>query len=151
MSQINREHAFTHEDWMRVVNAGFAVVDATAEEDDPRYEPALKALREVLMQLRAVYGDHPVLIETLADFEDDLWAKVALYDHALDRASQLKLPSHRIRLSLARSLIEECGQPARAIKQLHACSADLERYGDADERKEYAELLSLCRDMCGDL
>jgi hypothetical protein len=136
-----RECPFTGREWQSVVNAGFGLVDATARENDPRYRPALRQMRRVIARLRAKYGRHPVLLETLADFEDDVAKRLRLYREAIDRATRLTFPTFSIRASLASLLLDEGRSAREARDQLEACAKEVRRRDDSYERKEHAQLL----------
>jgi hypothetical protein len=108
-------------------------------------DPVLRAsllvgLLDVLAELRARHGDHPVLLEAQADFTDDDGERVALYRRAVRVALTHGLPTLSIRLSLARVLLG-AGQPAAARVELRACAGEA-HLGDEAERSEWAELLA---------
>ena len=94
--------------------------------------------------LRAKYGEHPVLLETAADFTEDASEQVALYERAKRAAITGRLPTCSIRIALARVLVEELNQPARASQELLDCQAELADYADEAERQEWSELWKAC-------
>jgi hypothetical protein len=59
---------FSDAEWDAVVAMSRAVVNATLAEDRVLAASALVELQGVLADLRARYGDHPILAETEADF-----------------------------------------------------------------------------------
>ena len=132
------------EEWEQVIEAGFALVNATAHEHDPRYPEALEAMRSLIADLRARYGEHPILIETLADFEDGPDRRIELYGLAIERATALGRPTASIRMSLAKTLVEYCGKKEEALVQLRACADEVMRNGDEHDKNEHAELVSEC-------
>ncbi|MBN9522744.1 hypothetical protein J0H58_30205 [bacterium] len=118
---------------MPVVNAGLA--------DDPALRASyLIGLRDVLAGLRARYGDHPVLLETEADFAEDTEERVALYRRAAGIAERHGLPTLGIQLSLARVLLD-AGESGAALAELRACEGELGE-GDDSARAEWAQLVA---------
>jgi hypothetical protein len=95
----------------------------------------------VLRELQAQHGDHPVLMETEADFTEDDGERVALYRRAAGTAAGCGLPTLSIRLSLARVLLE-LGQLEEATVELSACEGELPD-GDESERASWSELAAM--------
>lgn len=130
---------FTKAEWADVGDAALPVVNAGLAEDAVLRASHLIGLLDVLDGLRAKHGDHPVLLETEADFikEDD--ERLTLYRRAVSVAEANDIQTLSIRLSLAQLLID-MGEPAAARSELLACEAELSVVGDASDRTEWAEL-----------
>jgi hypothetical protein len=62
---------FTQADWQPVQDASAALVNATLAEDAVLQASQFAELEAVLKELRERYGDHPILLETEANFLDD--------------------------------------------------------------------------------
>jgi hypothetical protein len=134
---------FTDAEWASVKDTALPVVNATLAKDAALHASRLIELRELLAGLRARYGNHPVLLETEADFADDDDERVELYRRAADTAKEHGLSTLSIQLSLAQVLLD-LGKPAAAWDALRACEGEL---GDADEsdRTWHAELMAKSR------
>jgi hypothetical protein len=119
------EFPFTDSDWLDIQDAARGIVEA-AHADDPEERAAQFArLQSILNRLRGWYGEHPILLETEADFMPDAAAAVDLYRRAEQLAVDHHLPALSARLSLARLLVEELDRPAEAREVLAACQTDL--------------------------
>lgn len=130
---------FTEAEWASVEEAALPVVNATLADDPVLRASHLIELLDVLASLRARHGDHPVLLETQADFAEDDVERVALYRRAAGIAAAHRLPTLGIRLSLARVYLDT-GDPGAALAELLACKGELGE-GDESERASWAELV----------
>lgn len=133
------EFPFSREDWDRVRDSSLGLVNATMPEREELHRVRLFA---VLDELEAVYGEHPVLTETRADFSDLDEESIRLYRRAIDLAEANDLPTCSIRLSLASALLD-AGDAAAAVVQLEACEGE----GDHWDRDQWAEYMARVRAM----
>ena len=131
---------FTEAEWAAVGEAALPVVNATLADDAVLRVSHLVKLLDVLARLRARHGDHPVLLETEADFAEDDAERLTLYQRAVSTAVAHGLPTLSIRLSLA-GLLLEMGQRGAARDELLACEGELWD-GDDSERASWAELVA---------
>jgi hypothetical protein len=131
---------FTEAEWAAVGDAVLPVVNAELADDPIVRASHLVGLLEVLAGLRARYGDHPVLLETEADFAGDDSERVTLYRRAASIAAAHGLATLSIRLSLARVLLD-LGKPEAALAELLACEGELGE-NDESERTSWAELVA---------
>lgn len=132
---------FTDEEWEPVENAALALVNAGSAEDEALQTSVRVEILELLADLRARHGDHPFLLELIADYtEDDDAGRFALYKQALDIAVANELPTFSISLSFARLLLD-LGKPALAREKLLACEESLLGRSER-EQKEWSELLT---------
>lgn len=132
---------FTDEEWEPVEDAALALVDAIAADDDVLGASLRSELLDLLDHLRTQHGDHPFLLELIADYtEEDDAGRAALYRRALAIAVANDLPTFTIRLSFARLLLET-GQPALARKELLACEPSLPGRSES-EQQDWSELLA---------
>ncbi len=140
------EFPFTESEWEAVSDATLSVVNAVLADDATLRASLYISLLDVLNGLRVRYGDHPVLLETEADFADDDGERVDLYRRAADLATTHELPTLSIRLSLARTLAD-LGRATEAAAELSACSDELPDGDDADRASgsELAAIVMLCR------
>jgi hypothetical protein len=135
---------FTATEWQGVEEASHRVLNATLSDDSILRASAFEGLLAVLDGLRSRYGDHPILLETEADFLEDPLQRVLVYRSALERATSAALPTLSIRLSLACVLLESFHDTEQAARELMACKSEVE---DADEhdRNAWMELVRECR------
>lgn len=136
---------FGVEDWTAVSEAARHVVNATFAEDEILRASKLIDLLEVLDDLQAKYGTHPILLETEADFINDDNERVSLYLQAIELATTHNLPTLSIRLSLA-GLLVDLERFAEANTQLLACENELSDV-DESERKAWEELSSIVQKL----
>ena len=129
---------FTRSEWKSVSDASFPILNATLSNDTAVRDSYFIELQEVLATLRVRYGDHPVLLETEADFSDDDSERLSLYQRAVALAEENQLPTLSIRLSLIRLLIDG-GNHASALQELGACEVEVAR-ADSDEASDWARL-----------
>ncbi len=136
---------FKQEEWRKVQEASHDVMSATLADDPILRQSSMMELERILNDLQSRYGDHPILRETLADFHEDAKSQVALYRSALEVAQRNQLPTLSIRMSLARVLLEDCGEHGAAAQELTACQNELKEHGDEADLREWSQLLSRCR------
>lgn len=138
------EFPFSEQEWERVRNATNAVMVATLADDTVLRQSLICELDGILEALRIRYGDHPVLLETAADFRDLPTNQVELYRAALKLAEQNQLPTRSIRISLARVLLEDFDEASAAAAELMACEREMRTDADASELAEWSKLLGQC-------
>jgi hypothetical protein len=131
---------FTEQDWAAVSSAAIAVAQAGLADDDVLRQSALLDLEELITSLSGKYGEHPVLLETLADFESDPERQVTLYRRALQQAERFGLPTVTIRLALARVLLEELQNPVEAGEVLMDGESELAGHEDAGDIESWSSL-----------
>lgn len=134
---------FTDDEWDAVQRAALPLVNATFAEDDVLRASRFSELKEVLGELRSRHGDHPVLLETEADFTEEDAKREAMYRKAINIATEHELPTLTIRLSLARVLLD-AGEPRAALAELSACERELVQ-GDESDRISWEELAAAAR------
>jgi hypothetical protein len=137
---------FKQADWQRVDDVSTDVTNAALADDAVLRASQFAELVAVLEELRERYGDHPILLETEADFLDEPSLRVDLYRSAIRLAEQNALPTFTIRIALARVLLDEFADPKQAEKELAACHSELSRYADEYEKNEWCELMSKCEE-----
>ena len=139
-------HPLTRDEFDLVSELAFAIAESTGAGDAERHQDAVRLMREWIAALRGKYGEHPVLLETLADFEDDVAVQIPLYADACERAVSLGLPTVSIRLALAGVLLDGRGDVEGASAQLEAGERELAGEGaDSDQREDLEELRARCR------
>ncbi len=134
---------FSEAEWAAVSEAALPVVNAGLAEDSVLRASHLIGLLDVLAALRARHGDHPILLETEADFAEDDAERVALYRRAVYAAETHGIQTLTIRLSLSMVLLD-MGQWKAARDELRACEHELPQ-GDDSDRKSWAELVAESR------
>jgi hypothetical protein len=139
------EFPFSPDDWQRVTDAGNAIISALFMNDEALHTSRIAELQAVLDELRQTYGEHPVLLETEADFLNDVEEQIALYQHARQMAMFERLPTYTIRMSLAKLYLLELGAPGRAGIELLACQEEVAARADEGERAEWQQLWDASR------
>src|SRR5262249_3140678 len=97
-------------------------------------------LLDVLANLRARHGDHPVLLETEADFTENDEVRIHLYRRAARTAAEHGLPTLSIRLSLAQTLLD-LNRPVEAREELTACREELTG-ADESDRESWSGIMA---------
>jgi hypothetical protein len=134
---------FTDAEWEPVEDAALAIVNAGSAGDDVLGASLRAEMHGLLADLRARHGDHPFLLELVADYtEDDDPGREALYRRALGIAAAHGLPTFTIRLALARLLLE-ASEPASALAELRAAEGSVPHRQES-EQAEWAELVAEC-------
>lgn len=123
----------TQEEWSVLYEACSAHANAVLMEDDVLAASLLPEVMRIIQNLKARHGDHPVLLETEADYEDDPDRRVTLYHRALTMAREHGLPTYTIQLSLASVLLDQF-KLSEAKAALMACERDVIDSGDRMDR-----------------
>lgn len=131
---------FTKSEWGQVAEASWSVTNASLANDEVLRASCFLKLKHLLNELRVRYGDHPVLLETEADFTEDLCEQVSLYESALCLAVAKKLPTLSIRISYAEVLLAS-DRAVVALSELMACRDELVS-ADKDEQNKWYELFA---------
>lgn len=137
---------FSKADWQKVQDVSHSIVNATLADDSVLQESLFAELSDVLNGLRLRYGEHPVLLETEADFCDDLHLQVELYRSAITLAETHRLPTFTIRISLADVLLHQLHDAKQAARELAVCESELAAHADESEKREWSRLLEQCGD-----
>lgn len=135
---------FTPEDWEKLAEAALVSINATLAEDSVLNASALVQVQEVLTGLRAKYGEHPVLLETEADFCEDPPSRLALYERAKEIAVAHALPTLSIRVEIAALLLHDFGRPAGARAELLACKDEVPAEQDELTKERWESLMTEC-------
>ncbi len=137
-----QEFPFTDAEWDPIGDLAGAIPHARYTDGDEALADSLRVhMLDLLAALRARHGDHPVLLETIADYTEDAAEQVSLYRRALELAEVHGLRTLSIRLALAGVLVHELGDSAAALGVLDECGADAPG-GSKDERSQWASLLT---------
>ena len=131
---------FTDAEWDSLKPLAESILNASRADDDVLVASLKLDMLDQLEALRARHGDHPVLLETIADYTEDAAERATLYRRAMELAEAYGLPTLSIRLALAGVLIHDLGSSAAALDELHACGSDAPD-GCEIERREWASLL----------
>ncbi len=152
-----QEFPFLPEEWQEVNEAASEIVEASAMGDELLQTIKLDAMLDILATLREKYGDHPVLLETEADFIHDYFRRVDLYLSAIEESVRQNFPNYTIRISLARCLLEyesdhrpendedQKESAAMAIEHLRACETEVMSIADEHDLNEWRRLVSACK------
>lgn len=135
---------FSKADWDRVTRATWRVTNAGLMDDEVLRTIKFAALERLLKRLRRRYGNHPILLETWADFHDDPRVQVRAYRRAIRWAVAAGLPTLTIRLSLAGTLLDDYNAQQKARNELLACQSELAELADDGERRQWHELMARC-------
>lgn len=138
------EFPFTQQEWHELSQATLAMTNAVLQDDEPLRLHHWESVRTILDNLRSKYGNHSVLTETQADFEDSPDVQVMLYRQAIEEATQNNLPTHTIRISLAGVLIEDFQSFEEANRELEACAEAVRHQDDSSLQDDWRELRQIC-------
>ena len=136
---------FTEEEWSVVSELVCARANAVLADDDSVAASLYLELRDAISRLRAIHGDHPALLETLADSTDEPTEQFRLYAQAAARARATGFPAYTILLSWAEALADE-GRLDAVLPLLEESADEMAAWGDEDERKIHRELRDRCRE-----
>jgi hypothetical protein len=136
---------FSQTEWQRVLDISLSIVNATLINDAVLMASLFEDLLIVLDDLRNRHGDHPILLETEADFCDDPSKQLDLYRSAIQLAQKYDLPTFTIRISLAGVLLQFFHDPLQAINELEACKMEMTKTADESETKEWHDLMAQCK------
>jgi len=140
MATVMKAFPFTDAEWAPVRSAALSILNADAAGDEVLKASLRLDMLDLLAGLRERHGDHPVLLETVADYTDNNTERAVLYRQAVDIAVANGLPTLSIRLFFARVLLD-LGQPGAARKELRACEGEA-RGRSERERAEWADLMA---------
>ena len=139
---------FTDAEWDPLKPVAEAIIDAVRADDDVLAASLRREMLELLDGLRKRHGDHPVLLETAADYTEDHTERSPLYRRAVEIAEVHGLPTLSIRLSFAFTLMN-LGELAAALEELRACGGEAAG-GSEEERAKWLELLGWAADYTED-
>jgi hypothetical protein len=142
------EFPFSESEWQEVAELSRLIVNASSANDDTLVSAQFVELVATLGELRTKYGDHPILIETEADFTDSILGQIRLYERAIRLAETNHLPTYTMRISLARILLEEIGNVRRALTELSACKNELTSESDGYSYRKWRDLWQTCQRKC---
>jgi hypothetical protein len=137
---------FEDEEWDEISELTHRLTNSTLADDQILHGSIHRELIERLCELMEKYGEHPVLLETLADFAEDPNERLSLYWKALKLSVKHEMPTLTIRIFLAELLIEEF-QDAKEARQVLKDGEDefLDREEEPEWVSKFAELWWQCR------
>jgi hypothetical protein len=144
-----QEFPFSQSDWQRVENITARITEACLADDHIVQASLFEELQALLVELRNRYGEHPILIETEADFTDDPLRQMDLYRSAIHLAEINQLPTYTIHISFANILFHGFQNSNQAINELMACELEVSQRADQWEKQEWHELMKECK-QCQD-
>ena len=137
---------FEDEEWDEIGELTHRLTNSTLADDDVLHESIHRELIERLCELTEKYGDHPVLLETLADYVEDPNERLLLYRKALQLSEKHGMPTLTIRVWLAELLLEELNDAAEARRVLKDGEDEfLEGDQEPEWVSKFAELWWQCR------
>ncbi|MEQ8785244.1 MAG: hypothetical protein RIC55_03060 [Pirellulaceae bacterium] len=146
-----QEFPFSADEWDAVTASGNRLVNATLADDSVLRDVLLREFFELLAQLRARHGEHPVLLETEADYLDDPLERKHRYEAALRLARENHLPTFTICIFFAQLLMDEFDDVHRAAEILASCRDEIERDADPYYRGEWTQLVGrTAREIAGE-
>ncbi len=135
---------FNRFEWQEVKDLSHSIVNATLFDDVVLQASLFQQLTSLLERLRKHYGEHPILLETAADFCDDHSLQLDMYRRAIRLAEAHNLPTLTIRLSLANVLLQDFHDQSEAARELLACESEVKTAGDKPQEREWCELMRQC-------
>ncbi|HKB04218.1 MAG TPA: hypothetical protein VKD90_18485 [Gemmataceae bacterium] len=140
---MSAELPYSAEEWDAIQWAAGAVTRAAQAGDSEARAARFADFQSILNEVRQRHGNHPILWEMEADFTVEPRAAAELYVRAERASEALGRSTVSIRLSLARLLLEEMGQPEGAKLTLESITDQLPRATNA-QCAHWAELLARC-------
>ena len=140
------EFPFTKSEWGRVDRLAYRIVNASLYEDRVLHQVYFEQLRRLLRRLQRKYGKHSILLETEADFTQDISRQARLYRAAIRAAVEQHLPTYTIRISFAAVLLDDFKDAATAANELQACQAEVAAHANDFERNQWRELQRRCKE-----
>jgi len=116
---------YTADEGNRIVEIARHLVNAGLAHDELRRAKQLAELRQYLDELIGKYGEHPILIETQADYADTFEESMALYEKAKTDSKSMGLPLLSICLSMALLVLNERDGKSRALELLQECQDEV--------------------------
>lgn len=138
---------FTDAEWDPLKPVATSVLNASLAGDDALAASFRLEMLELLDRLRERHGDHPVLLETAADYTEEDADRVPLYRRAAELADANRLPTLSIRRALALTLLTLGDVPA-ALEEMRACGGEAARASE-DERSDWVQQLGWAADYAG--
>ncbi len=136
------EFPFTDEEWKPLEDLAEATLNASSVGDEVLLASLKLDMLELLGVLRERYGDHPVLLGTMADYTENLSERVPLYKQAVQTAEENGLPTLSIRSDYAYTLMQ-LDAVTEALAELDDCGEEAAAGSDMEQlnwltRLEYA-------------
>ncbi len=132
---------FTDAEWEPLKDLADSILNAHSADDEVLWASLRLEMLDLLGGLQKRHGDHPVLLETMADYMEDAAERIPLYRRAAEIAEAHGLPTLSIRLALTNVLVHDLGDSVAALEELHGCGSDAPD-GCEIERREWASLLA---------
>ncbi len=136
-----RHSTVTEAEWNPLKDLANSILNAFYADDEVLEASLRLEMRNLVAGLQERYGDHPVLLETMADYMEDAAERTLLYRRAVELAEAHGLPTLSIRLTLAQVLVHDLGHSVAALEELRACANDASDGSEMD-RGEWASLLA---------
>ena len=113
---------FSPSEWQTVTNQFY---EFTRDDASQRLSENRRTLRKILAALYEKYGEHPLLIETEANWlVDSPHKKLSKFRHAEYLAQAHGLPTYSVRLSIAELLLT-LDKPRDAVDAIRSCESEL--------------------------
>jgi hypothetical protein len=137
---------FDDRDWSKVEKIIERYKKAVFAADDVVCHSLSREMHALVVKLEKKYGEHPVLLETKADFTEGRNKRLKLYRRALELAVEHGMPTLTIRIWLAELLLEEFRNAKEARRVLKEGEDEfLEPDQEPDWVSKFAELWWKCR------
>lgn len=121
---------FTDDEWGSLEELALSFLNASFAEDLVLKESLRLDIIDLLENYLKKHGDHPVLLETIADYLEDSQERFKYYRNAIKIAELNSLPTLSIRMAFAGALLGD-SQLKAALEMLRSCGTEL---SDADEK-----------------
>ena len=139
---------FEDRDWRKVEKIIERYKKAATAADDVVCRSLSREMHDLMVKLERKYGEHPVLLETRADFTKGRIKRLKLCRRALELSVEHGMPTLTIRIWLAELLLEEFRDPKEARRVLKEGEDEfLEPDQEPDWVSKFAELWWQCRPM----
>jgi hypothetical protein len=139
---------YSTEEWDQVTEVALKITNANLMDDAVLRMAYFNDLCAVLGELAQRHGDHPILLETEADFHDNPQQQCALYARANSLAERHRLPRLSIAISWARLLLERLGDRNGARMLLLNVVDEVQSADDQGDVDEWHTLMRTVNRQC---
>ena len=119
------------------------LLEADSENDQKTFDMLYAQLKDLCIENEKSDKDHPEQWETLADFTEDLYEALIIYQKALDKAAAINSKDHLASIAFSMAELQiELGQTEAAIENLQNAKISANKIEDREFKVEINELLT---------
>ena len=119
------------------------LLEADSKNDQKTFDMLYAQLKDLCIENEKSDKDHPEQWETLADFTEDLYEALIIYQKALDKAAAINSKDHLASIAFSMAELQiELGQTEAAIENLQNAKISANKIEDREFKVEINELLT---------